>query len=100
MSSSDLDVDRLAELLADRLAPAVAARLKEVVGLERDSLCDQKEAEAILGISRSSVYRLIDAGIVTRLKVGARNRYDRAELLVVVEAMRRGEIDLSGEAGE
>ena len=88
MHFSDDEIDRL----ADRLVPRMTKLLGAAAGKRDGGLCGQAEALEILGISRSSLYRLVDQGVITRRKFGRHNRFDREQLRSVVDDMRFGRV--------
>lgn len=100
MSLTDNDIRRVAAKLAELISLEGSVRPTVSVEQLSDVLCDSAEALEILNISRSSLYRLLKQGVVTRRKFGRHNRFDRAELRAVVEKMRRGESVFVEEAGE
>lgn len=48
---------------------------------ERDELVTSREAQAILKVSRQTLWRLEKSGAVTAVKVGTVKRYKQSEIL-------------------
>ena len=75
MSLSPAELDRLAEVLADRLA----ARLSDGPGA--GSLLDVNQAAELLGCSVPTIERARRRGEIPSVRVGRLRRYRRADLL-------------------
>jgi excisionase family DNA binding protein len=69
-----IELDRLAEALAERLAA-------RGVGASTDSLIDVHDAAELLGCSVPTVERLTRSGVIPSIKLGRLRRYRRADLL-------------------
>lgn len=83
-------LDCLLDDLAERVASHLADRLAEVErpGGASDDLLTAREVCGLLSISRSSLDRLVAQGSLRVVKVGASNRYPRAE----VDAYTAGDV--------
>jgi len=55
----------------------------------REPLLDVAEVRRWLGVSRSSVYRLLDAGALTPIYLDSRPRFDPADVERLIESRRR-----------
>ncbi len=75
MSLSPVEIDRLADAVADRVAVKLAAQS------DPDGLMDVHGAAAFYACSVPTVERLTAAGEIPSLKVGRLRRYSRAALI-------------------
>ncbi len=57
------------------------------------ALLDAEEAARYLGIGRSKVYGLLQAGQLRGVKVGRARRFSRTELDRFVERLERGDVE-------
>ena len=75
MTLSPVEIERLADALADR----IAARFSD--GPIGDALVDVNQAAELLGCSVPTVERAVRRGEIPSIRVGRLRRYRRADLL-------------------
>jgi excisionase family DNA binding protein len=75
LDASNVALNQLADLVADRVAARLSDRSSE------DALIDVHQAAALLNCSVPTVERLTKSGAIPSHKVGRLRRYRRAELL-------------------
>ncbi len=74
MSLTPIEMERLADLIAERLTRCTS-----------DAFMDSIQAAEILGCSVPTVERLTKAGAIPSVKVGRLRRYRRSELLALAK---------------
>lgn len=84
MSLTPLELDQLAEVVADRVARMMA------VQADPEALTDVHGAAALLACSVPTVERLTKSGDLPSLKVGRLRRYRRADLLERLSGKKGG----------
>jgi excisionase family DNA binding protein len=75
----------LTEIEIGRIAEALAKRLEGLIPSEQRLLVSIKEAGRMLGISRTTVYELINEGRLTSHPIGRRNLIPMREIQAIVD---------------
>ena len=90
MNLSETDIERVARRVADLLRePSADTTSSAVTG---DDLIPLQEAGRLLGLQKSSVYKLCDLGYLERQKICGRVLVKRATLDRTLQLMRSGEL--------
>lgn len=88
-------VFRLEPSQLDELADAVALRLERKAPAAERKLISIREAGSILGIGRSTIYRMINEGRLERRRIGRRTLIQ----IESVQAVLQGDLDQDGRQG-
>lgn len=86
-SFNSLELDRLADVLADRIVARLALRL------DVESLLDVHGAAELLNCSVPTIERLVSRGQLPSIKVGSLRRFKRGELLKHLSKNEKGTND-------
>ncbi len=71
---------RLDESSLEALAAKISSNLKNQKPVNTSRLVSIRETAALLGLGRSTIYRLIESGKLTKLKIGRRTLIERSSI--------------------